>query len=187
MIGEEELIYNYRLGNKEALSFLFYIYEKKVTPFYSQYWKIFKANGYELDDMKGFVRKCVLTAIKGYQYGDRNFNTYYSTIAYRAVIGLYRNISGKIENIEFNRTLSLSDIEVQERIACIEEDDEEEIKYQKLLEKIKELNPKDYQIISEYINGSSYKEIAEKMNLTVKSVSNHLQKIKKNLRKSMLK
>ena len=91
---DEELVYNYRVGREEALSFLFSLYEKKVTPFIIQYENIFRMAGYDYDDIKMFIRECVLKAIKGYRFGDKSFNTYYSAIAYRNVIALYRKIEG---------------------------------------------------------------------------------------------
>ena len=183
---DEELVYNYRLGNKEALSFLFSLYEKKVAPFYYKYEKIFKAVGYDSDDMKMFVYDCVLKAVNGYQFGNKKFNTYYSSIAYRSIISLYRSIEGKYEEKIGDYSLRLSENNVEETFYYNDhENDNKELNY--VLERIKEIGEKEFLIIKYYLEGNSYKEIADKMSIKVKSVTNYIQKIRRKLRKMEIK
>lgn len=183
---EEELVYNYRLGNKGAISSLFSIYEKKVVPFYNQYEKIFEANGYDYEDMKGFVRKCVLTSIQNYRFGEKSFNTYYSAVAYRSVITLYRQIEGKVENKMIDYSLSLSDVEVQDRFNY-QISEEKKIDLDLVMEKVKSIGEIDYKILKYYLEGNSYNEIAKKVGLKPKSVCNYLQKIRSKLKKWIIK
>lgn len=182
---EEELIYNLRIGNKEALSLLLFIYEKKVVPFYNQYENVFEKNGYDKDDMKAFVRENVLTALKNFHFGKRKFNTYYSTIAYRNIITLYRNIEGKYEEKFTGGEISLSDSEIESTILS-SNSLSNEIDASLILDKIKEISDKDYKIMTLYLEGYSYEEIADMLSTSVKSISNHLQKIRFKLRKWLL-
>lgn len=183
---EEELIYNYRLGNKGALGSLFSIYEKKVGPFYKQYENIFEANGYDKEDMKIFVKNCVITALQNYRFGEKSFNTYYSAVAYRSVISLYRQIEGMVEDKMIERNISLSDHYVQERFS-LKESGENQIDLSLVLEKVKSIGEKDYKILKFYLEGNSYKEIADKLGIKPKSVCNYLQKIRTKLKKWIVK
>ena len=179
---EEELIYNYRLGNKEALSFLFCLYETKVVPFYAKYENIFKMVGYDNQDMKLFVRNCVMQAALGYMFGDKKFNTYYSSIAYRGVVSLYRSIEGTYEEKSFGNSISLSDYYVEERINYMEKESDR-IELNIVIEKIKEIGEKEYKIMNYYLEGNTYQEIAEKMSMKVKTVTNYIQKVRRKLKK----
>ena len=179
---EEELVYNYRLGNKGALSSLFYIYETKVKPFYTQYENIFRSNGYDRDDMKGFVRDCVMISLKNYQFGDKSFNTYYSAVAYRSVVTLYRQVEKDVYDKMIDVNVCLSEHDIQERISYHEQQDLQ-VDLNLVLERVKEIGKKDYLILKYYLEGNTYKQIADKMGIGVKSVCNYMQKIRKKLRK----
>ena len=179
---DEELVYNYRLGREEALSFLFSLYEKKVTPFIIQYENIFRMAGYDYDDIKMFIRECVLKAIKGYRFGDKSFNTYYSAIAYRNVIALYRKIEGTYDERINSSAVSLSDSSNEEKYSY-QEEAKKEIDLELLLTKIKGMTDYDYDILKLYLEGKTYHEISQILNITSKKVCNHLQKIKNKMKK----
>lgn len=183
---EEELVYNIRLGNEEALSFLFCLYETKVRPFYIKFENIFKAVGYDNEDIKIFVKNCVLLALGGYKFGDKKFNTYYSYVAYREAISLYRSIEGTYDEKTVNNSIRLSDYSVEERIEY-RESEKAKIELNFVLEKIKEIGEKEYKIMIYYLCGDSYQEIAEKMNLNIKSVTNYIQKVREKLKKLDIK
>lgn len=183
---DEELIYNYRLGNKEALSFLFCLYEKKVKLFYYKYENIFKAVGYDNDDMKIFIEECVMKAVNGYQFGTKRFNTYYSSVAYRNVVSLYREIEGTYDEKKYDNTISLSDYNVEERLN-FDDIEKNVIEINFVLDQIRKIGEKEYLIIKYYLEGHSHKEIAEKMSIKVKSVTNYIQKIRCKLKKLEIK
>jgi RNA polymerase sigma factor (sigma-70 family) len=179
---DEELVYNYRLGNKEAMSFLFSLYETKVKPFYYKYENIFRSIGYDNEDMKMFVRECILRALDGFQFGSKKFNTYYSSIAYRSVISLYRDIEGTYEEKMSDNPINLSDSCIEERFYYQDQENKRnELNF--ILEKIHEIGEKEYQIITYYLEGNTYKEIADKMSMKVKAVTNYIQKIRTKLKK----
>ena len=185
-MSEEELVYNYRLGREEALGFLFSLYEKKVIPFIVQYENIFRMAGYDSEDIKMFIRECVIKAIQGYRFGDKSFNTYYSAIAYRNIITLYRKIEGTYdERISFN-SIDLSDSSIEERFQY-SEDVDSKIDLKILLSKVEGMTDCDNEILELYLRGKSYSYIASELNITTKKVCNHLQKIKNKLKKSASK
>lgn len=181
MMTDEELIYNYRMGNMEALSLLFYSYGKKVIPFYRKYENIFRLIGYDDDDMKGFVRSTVLQSIDKYTFGDRSFNTFYSNVADRQVITLYRQVKSHAAEKYIDETISLSDVEVVEKISNSNTEDAVDVSL--VLEKVKQIGEKEYKILKYYLEGNKYNQIAKLMNMKTKSVSNYLQKIRDKLRK----
>jgi RNA polymerase sporulation-specific sigma factor len=179
---EEELVYNYRLGREEALGFLFSLYEKKVTPFIIQYENIFRMAGYDSDDIKMFIRDCVLKAIKGYRFGNKSFNTYYSAIASRNIIALYRKTEGTYDERINASTISLSDYTNEEKFSY-QEETKKEIDLELLLSKIKGMTDCDHKVLELYLEGKTYHEISQILNITSKKVCNHLQKIKNKMKK----
>lgn len=179
---EEELVYNYRLGREEALGFLFSLYEKKVTPFIIQYENIFRMAGYDSEDIKMFIRDCVLKAIKGYRFGNKSFNTYYSAIASRNVIALYRKTEGTYDERINASTISLSDYTNEEKYSY-QEETKKEIDLELLLSKIKGMTDCDHKVLELYLEGKTYHEISQILNITTKKVCNHLQKIKNKMKK----
>ena len=179
---EEELIYNYRLGNEEALSFLFSIYEKKVVNFYEKNKKIFELMGYDREDRLSFVRRCVFVAVTSYQFGDKSFNTYYSAVANREIINSYRQIKVTSAERFIDPSVSLSDSLTLEKMV-VEEEKYDDIDLSMIMEKVKQIGEIDYNILKLYLEGNTYIEIGEKLNLKPKSVSNYLQKIRTKLKK----
>ena len=179
---EEELVFNYRLGNEEALSFLFSIYEKKVVNFYDKNDKIFELMGYDKEDRKAFVRRCVYIAVTTYQFGDKSFNTYYSAIANREIINAYRQIKATSAQRYIDPNVCLSDNLMLEKIV-VEEENIHDIDLSMVMEKVKEFGEVDYKILKLFIEGNTYVQIGEKLKLKPKSVSNHMQKIRSKLKK----
>ena len=59
ILSEEELVYNYMIGNEEALSFLFSLYEKKVGPFLNKHDYVFNTAGMneKNDIFPGYIDK----------------------------------------------------------------------------------------------------------------------------------
>jgi RNA polymerase sigma factor (sigma-70 family) len=183
---EEELVYNYRLGNMGALSSLFYIYETKTGLFFNKNETLFQIMGYDREDKKEFVRKCVLKSLATFRFGNKSFNTYYSAIAQRYLLNLYRESNYKLESKYMDYSYDLSDYSIQEKISY-KEDSESKIDVELILNSIKVYNELDYKIVSYYLQGLSYKEISKQVNIKEKSVCNHLQKIRRNLKKWMIK
>lgn len=182
ILSEEELVYNYMIGNEEALSFLFSLYEKKVGPFLNKHDYVFKIIGYDYEDKKSFVRKCVLNTLKTYNFKYGTFNAYYSTIAIRELSNLYRGVKGSFEEMTINNTVSINELEISDRVGG-NMDNSKEIELKLILEKIKSFGEIDYKIISLYLEGNTYNQIAEILKIKPKSVSNYLQKIRFKLKK----
>lgn len=180
-LTEEELVYNYRLGREEALNFLFYIYEIKVTPFFKQFDYVFRLNGYDYEDKKGFVRKCLYAAVNGVRFKEGNLNSYYSTIAYREIVSLYRERKGTVEEELYYSNVSLSDVEVADN-SNENYESGDRLDLGTVLNKIKQIGETEYRIMIYYLEGNTYAQIGEKMNMKPKSVSNYIQKIRFKLR-----
>lgn len=184
-ITEEELVYNYRIGREEALDFLFLIYEKKVTPFLKNNDYVFKINGYDYEDKKAFVRRCLYVSVRGYCFSFGNLNNYYSAIASRDIASLYRKIKGTYDEGVYYNSISLSDVEVEERISC-SDSVSHSIDSDIILEKIRNVGEKEYKIIKLYMAGNTYIQIGKKLNIKPKAVSNYIQKIRTKFRKNKI-
>lgn len=122
------------------------------------------------------------SAVKGFEPDKSAFSTFAEICIKRAVIGVLRS-SNRKKAIPDELVSSIEDCELvdsnsPEKIFFDRED------YKNLTDSIKlELSPLEYEVLQHYLTGSSYLEIALKLNISEKSVNNALMRIRKKLKK----
>jgi RNA polymerase sporulation-specific sigma factor len=188
-IDEKELITKAQQGDREA-------YEKIIamfTPYIKHIARKYFLLDADIEDLMqiGFLALC--DAINKY---DINSKANFKTFLYLCVQGDIKNAITKSHNIK-NRTLNES---LSLEFGDDEEDSwavvlvgsgqtpEEEVitkqKVQKILTRLKQnLDAQEKSIISFYLQGYRYTEIAEKLKITTKQVDNTLSKAKRVLNK----
>ena len=187
--NEKDLILKAQNGDREA-------YEKIIS-FYTPYIKniarkYFLVNA-EIEDLMqiGFLALC--DAVNKY---DANSNASFKTFLYLCVQGDIKNAISQTNNLKnkaLNESLSLEFGDDEEDswavvLASSDETPEDEVitkqKVKKLISTLKRnLNEIEKNVISFYLRGYRYSEIAEKINITTKQVDNTLSKAKRILEK----
>ena len=93
-------------------------------------------------------------------------------------LGVYKHYKGN----EYRVLAIATHSETLEKMV-VEEEKYDEIDMSMIMEKVKQIGEIDYNILKLYLEGNTYIEIGEKLNLKPKSVSNYLQKIRSKLKK----
>ena len=182
---ERELIIKAQNGDRES-------YEKIIslcTPYIKNIARKYFLLNAEIEDLMqiGFLALC--DAINKY---DVNSNANFKTFLYLCVQGDIKNAISKTHNLKnraLNDSLSLEFGEDEEDswavvLASNDESPEEEVitkqKVKRLISALtQKLNEKEKKIISFYLQGYRYAEIAEQVGVTTKLVDNTLSKAKR--------
>lgn len=183
MCDDNELITASRNGDDEALRLL----SAKYMDFALEKAKGFTFSAMEYDDivqeaMLGFLSAC-------YTYdtqGKASFRTYVSICMNNSIISAINSLERK-KRIPRNKIVTLD--EIQNDCAEAAEDPEAVFfRRQKALEVIRlvkeELTQKERDVLSLFISGLKYDEIAQKLSVTPKSVDSTLQRIRKKIRRA---
>lgn len=171
----------FKHGDKEAFDTIYNLYSKKL---YAFVYKILKTDA----DAKEIVQ---IVFIKLWEKrkkinGSELFNCYLFTIAYNASISLIRKRLSVKKYVEYVNSLQRNNSENR----TIEDLDFEELnkQIQHLVDKLPAKQKEVYKLSRQ--DNFSYKEIAEKLNISVNTVENHISKslafIRKNLEGSPL-
>lgn len=186
---EKELILKAQNGDREA-------YEKIIshfTPYIKNIARKYFLLNAEIEDLMqiGFLALC--DAVNKY---DVNSSASFKTFLYMCVQGDIKNAISKSNSLKhkaLNESLSLEFGESEEDswavvLASNDDTPEEEVitkqKVKKLISTLKQkLNENEKKIISLYLQGYRYAEIASEMNVTTKQVDNTLSKAKRVLEK----
>lgn len=183
-------------ANEEAVEILYKKYEPLITSIAKKmYRQIENRSGLELSDL--IQEGMVGLSFAIHHYDDNNgamFFTYARTCIERKIIStivgtqrlkhrpLNESISYNVENadkelIDFD--LLLSDNTLNPEVMLIS--NEEEIELQKNLDHI--LSAEEMQILELKVNGLTYQEIADLLDITKKRVGNVMQRIRKKIKK----
>ena len=182
-LSDEELIALAQNGDNFAEDLLIKRYKYVATSFAHRYF----LNGGDSEDLlqEGFL--AVFRAIHTFN-GKANFKTYvYACVKNR--INTVIKTSNRYKNQPLNNYLSLSSLNDGDKTEIIIDttfdpedryiNDESERELQIVIKDT--LSDYEYQILSCYLKGFSYLEIAEKFSKQVKSIDNALQRIRKKL------
>ena len=195
-LNDEEIIELIEKGDENAYSFILNKYKELVNLKVAKYYII----GAEKDDIiqEGMIG--LFKAIKGYNKSRQNsFKTFANLCIERQLITAIKN-SNRQKHKPLNFYLSLNNSKYEN-----EEDGEEFIntfdsktiedpldtvmkkEYMDNLEAIMEttLSKFEKQVLSRYVKGESYVDIASQLDSTVKSVDNAIQRIRKKAIKSI--
>ena len=194
-MSDEDLIEIIKSGDKNALEYLINKYKDLVNMKVGKYFMI----GSERDDIvqEGLIG--LYKAIKNYSGDKQNsFKTFANMCIERQLITAIKS-SNRQKHMPLNSYLSLN-------TKAYEDDEESNIldifdshqvedpldtitkkEYYETVEKAIDESLSDFekQVLSRYIQGESYVQIAEKLDSPVKSVDNAIQRIRKKASKNM--
>lgn len=195
---DEELIKRIKAEDKSALDFLIHKYKDIVNMKISKYY----INGAEKEDIMQEGLIGLYKAIVGFDVQKQNsFKTFANLCIERQVITAIKG-SNRQKHIPLNSYLSLNSASYEndngddegELIEVLDanpvEDPLETVtknEYYKTVEKTIDESLSDFEkrVLSRFIDGQSYVQIAEGLNSQVKSVDNAIQRIRKKAIKSL--
>ena len=194
-MSDEDLINTIKSGDKLALEFLIEKYKKVVNMKVSKFFMI----GAERDDIvqEGLIG--LFKAVKSYNSEKQNsFKTFASLCIERQLITAIKT-QNRQKHLPLNSYLSLNTVayEENEESNLLEIFDAHKIEdpletitkqeYYKAVEKAIDNSLSDFekQVLNRYIQGESYSQIAQKLDIPVKSVDNAIQRIRKKAIKNM--
>ena len=179
---DENLISRFREGDKHAFDIVYYAYSEKLFAFV---YKILKIR----DDAKEIVQDVF---VKLWENREKItsyalFNSYLFTIAYNTSIDLVRKRINEKKYLDYLHSLQKNYL-VDDIIDIIDYQDLN-IQVEQLVEKLPLKQREVYKLSREH--HLSYKEIAEKLKISVNTVENHISKalqfLRKNLKNDSLK
>jgi len=179
-LSDEELVKCARMNDSVAVNELLHRHKSLVKKAVRRF---FLPSG-DTDDLMQEGTVALFNAIMNY---DENAGASFKTFAYlcvrRRIYDLIReSLSGK--NRALNDSVPLDDVEIlsnNPETVYIEEEREN-----LLMQEIESvLSEEEQRIFYAYLNGDSYREIADSLSVSTKKVDNTLQKIRKSLKKSL--
>lgn len=192
---DEDLIKEIRLGDKNAQSYLFERYKDFVNIKANKFYII----GAEREDMAQEGLIGLYKAIKSFDVEKQNsFKTFANLCIERQLITAIKS-SNRQKHIPLNSSFSLNlsaydendDTTVMEVLdAKIAEDPLDTITKREHFEQIESkidetLSAFEKQVLSRYIQGESYNDIAIKLDTPVKAIDNAIQRIRKKANKTL--
>ena len=190
MNNDDELVVQAQSGNDDAFTRLI----EKYSPLISSIVRKYFLAGFEAEDLMQIGYVSLIKAIKGYKVDAR---ASFSTYLYMVVSGDIKNEVTKAKNnkhLALNNSYSLDvsfDDDEEESFspwaylfidenASIEDEVINKQKVQILLDELKQkLDMQERKILSKYLQGYKYSEIAQKLNVSTKKVDNTITKAKK--------
>lgn len=197
-ITDEELLKRIKMNDKTALNYLINRYKDVVSMKVSKYY----LNGAEKEDIEqeGFIG--LYKAIRDFDFQKQNsFKTFANLCIERQIITAVKG-SNRQKHLPLNSYLSLNtsnyeNADGEEEGQLIEVLDANPIEdpldtvtkneYYKTIEKTisESLSDFEKQVLSKFIEGQSYIQIAEELNSPVKSIDNAIQRIRKKTIKNL--
>lgn len=186
--NDDEIIEMIKKGDNDALNYLMSKYKELVNMKVSKYFIV----GAEKDDIiqEGMIG--LFKAVKNYNSSiEGSFKTFANMCIERQLITAIKT-SNRQKHIPLNTSVSLNtsydgdeDHDLLDRFnAGIAEDPLDTITKKEYYKQVETsidsaLSKFEKQVLERYINGESYVQIAEKLDLPVKSIDNAIQRIRK--------
>ncbi len=177
--SDEELVDFILSGDYDYFQILINRYMPYVISVASRY----KINGFDTED---FVQEGVLaifSAVKKFDSSKASFKTFVTICINRAIYSALSRVMGAAKHIPQELItpiddVVLTDLQSPENILIEKEN------YNNLENSIKkELSQFEYRVLSEFLLGRSYSEIAEKLSISTKSVDNALMRVRSKIKK----
>lgn len=169
-------------GNRSAFSVLVHRYTDMVQAIAGRYSYI---PGMEQEDLAQEATLALHRAALSYQPDKKaQFKTYANRVIENQMIDLVRKHMPEGAHLPFDTTLDSSPQTPQEirTERSLEERFEQSEKTKAYLEKAKAtLSPYEHQVFSAYLENKSYQQIADQLEVSVKSVDNALQRARRKL------
>lgn len=176
MIKDEEIIYNIKLGEREALELLFFSVEKRMTKILNKYEYFFKTYNYDRDDVRQLLRNTIMNSIDSYCVSKGKFFQF-CVFAFQSEIA--RIARSNYIDFENQKICALGDSEIENFSSPTESSVTEVTYLHSTLDEIKDMGEIEYDIIILLVKGYSYEEISNKLNLNKKQVSNRIEKVRR--------
>ena len=186
-LTDEQIIEKYRAGDENALDFLLNKYKSLAGKISRSYFLV----GAEPEDILQEAMLGLYSACRKYtQDGKTSFKTFATLCINRAIQSAIK-IANRQKNKVLNESLSLSSKDINgEDIEIYIQSDElkpEDVILAKERERIfaeiidKKLSKKEKNVLKLYLQGQSYMQIAQSLDLSTKSVDNAIARTKKKL------
>ncbi len=141
----------------------------------------YNINGIELDDLMQQGMLGINKAILNYKDVEASFYTYVKICVVSEMLSLIKN-NNRSKNKMLNESISYDDIEIKDSLDILNDIINDE-NLNVLINKIKNiLSNNEYKIFEYKIQNYTNKEIAKKLNLDIKTVSNAIARIRKKVR-----
>ncbi len=182
-LSDESLCLKAQSGDQEAADLLIHRFSRLVTSIAHRYYLV----GGTKDDLEQEGMIGLLSAMHDYAPGLSSFKTFAGLCIRRSVIDAIRKAHNK-NNLFYNDVLSLSQLnpdaaqayptEQDPEQQVIGKDDRKHIE-QQLLSKLSDF---ERHVLTLYLSGLRYGEIAEKLSKPTKSIDNAVQRIRRKIR-----
>jgi argininosuccinate lyase len=176
MIKDEELIYNLKMGEREALELLFFSVEKRMQKILNKYSYFFKTYNYDKEDVRQLLRNSTMNAINTYCVEKGKFFQY-CIFAFQSEIA--RVARENYLDFENQKLCQLEDSEIENFPALGESQPTSLVTLSTTLDDIRDIGEKEYDIIVLLVKGYSYEEIGDQLNIDKKQVSNKIEKVRR--------
>lgn len=176
MIKDEELIYNIKLGEREALELLFFSLEKRMQKILNKYSYFFKTYNYDKEDVRQLLRNSIVAAINTYCVDKGKFFQYCIFTFQSEVARVARENYLDFEN---QKICQLSDSEIENYPAVGQSTPPTLCYLNSTLDEIKGIGETEYEIIVLLVKGYSYEEIGTQLKMDKKQVSNKIEKVRR--------
>lgn len=179
LFSDEELVAFILGGDYDYFQVLINRYMPYVISVASRY----RASGLDTED---FIQEGVLaifSAVKTFDAKKASFKTFVTLCINRAVSSALSRATGAARHVPENLILPIDDVVLTD-FKSPENIFIEKESYNNLELSIKkELSRFEYQVLSEFLSGKSYLDIAEKLGVTSKSVDNALRRVRSKIKK----
>jgi len=176
-INDNELVSRINAGEYE----LFHTLVCRYKPFIKFTANKLSFKAYDIEDLIQEGTIALFSAVKSYNDEKGNFSSFAARCIRNSMIDILRKASAK-HNIPESLFSSIEDVELEdnntpEKIFFDNEN------YRLLTDTIKiELSNTEYNVLTAYLSGLSYSDIADTLNLSVKSVDNSLKRVRNKLK-----
>lgn len=179
VLTDEELIYNIRFGNREALELLYFRYETIFRKELEAYSDFFKKIGYDNEDIKIFMWEVLKMSVNKFNYVEGIFFCFSLKIFHFEIINLYRTeiYYRKNNKISFGYNVDLDEVFCDSN--CLAE---ERYDFNLIINSINELSENEKSVMKLLLKGYSYQEIQKITNLSKKTIEYIISKTRKKLK-----
>ncbi len=177
--SDNELVALINRGEYKYLQLLINRYMPYIINVASRY----NVGGFDTED---FIQEGILaifSAVKTFDSEKASFKTFVTLCINRAMSSALTRVSGAAKHIPEGLISPIDEVELAD-MSSPESIFIEKESYNDLEDTIKsELSDFEYQVLCEFLIGKSYADIAESLNVTVKSVDNALRRIRSKIKK----
>ncbi len=177
-LSDNELVSYVLSGNYEYLQTLINRYMPYIISVAAKY----KSYGCDIDDLIQEGILSVFSAVKSYDSEKASFRTF-------VTLCINRSINDQLRAINAGKRIPENMITAIDEVILPDECNPENIfiekeSYNDLTVTLKKnLSGFEYKVFCEFLSGSSYSDIADKLNISVKSVDNALKRIRSKFKK----